>query len=232
MAHTMTPEKLKQMFARANKTNWSWLLPGIALGLTYFYSDQYQIWFASESLNYKFMCFNLLVPLLALWLLFKRQTEPRVLIWLSIPAIIFHLPAIPSWAGYIYLFNTRFKAVRIAGLLLLSLIALGSTLVFAISVSLYKDVMYANISPHKTLETVQLNDYKVALKENLLFGNYSIEAEKPLGNWFKLVYRLASSRHEDGFYSNLKATGDRIIEADYHLRDSKSAEVETFEYKF
>jgi hypothetical protein len=229
-----TLTSLKQTFARANKTNWSWLLPGIALGITHYYTGNYELWFASDSLNLKFLCFNLLVPALALWLLSARQTEPRVLMWASIPTMIFPMPAIPVFASYIYVFNSDRKVVRIAAQILLAFIAIIATAAFAVVLFFFKPAIYDHISQTKILERVQVGEYKVILLADNNDGAVGdrIEAEKPVGEWLKIVHRLASSRWRDGFYSDLKVVDDHTITVKHHYPDEETPTVETLECAF
>lgn len=228
----MTPEKLKQMFARANKTNWSWLLPGIALGLTYYFTDNYEIWFVSDSLNIKYLCFNLLVPILALWLLTARQTEPRVLIWTSIPATIMMLSFVPVFASYIYLFNTESKWLRIVGQSLLALISLVTTILFVSSLFWFEPIIYKNGNLHKNIEQVQAGEVKAVLvaDNEVDAKGKRIETEKPLGKWLKIVHPVARLGWKDGYYSDLKVSPQKKITVNYHSPDEDETTVENMEF--
>lgn len=207
-------KSLKHAFAKVAVIDWTWLLPAAALGLTIYLSSNYTIRLANESLVYKLACFNLLVPALALWLSIARQTEPRVLIWASIPAIVFMVPAIPTFACYIYFFNSDNKKIRIAGQCLLAGIAGITTVMFAISLFWNRSVIYDNETERKITESVTLGRYQVMLKADNEPGAPAdcVVAEMPLGKWFKLVHFLASDYQT--IYSNLRVVDRHTISVD------------------
>jgi hypothetical protein len=227
--------RLNSFIAKTRSLNWSWILPVAALALTIYLMRQYPIEIANESLYLKVTCFNFLIPVLALWLLSARLTEPRVLLWASIPALIFRLPLIPIFSVYAFLFNRKNRAVRITGQCFLAIIAIISTAMFVFGMFWNSGAIYSGQSQIQVLERVRLGSFDIVLSSLDNMGalggyTYNIDAEKPLGKWFKIVHPLAS-RYRSG-YSDLKVVGPHTITVKMDSPDEKTKTLQTIQCNF
>lgn len=184
-----------------------------ALAMTLCIMPILPIEFVCENVQQKIEHFNWLIPSLALWMFSVRHTDLRVLLWASIPAMIFHLPALPVCGIFITLADRCTGKLRHFADELLSSIAVLTLLIFTVTLLFDSEVIYGSKRRVDVTQRLAMNGYDmviVASERRFTNGHcdYSIQKHVALGPWFRLAYPVQVQHH--GIYSNLKKCGDVV----------------------